>query len=362
MSRRVFALAALLACGSLAAVPVEDIPTPRPRGWVTDQAGLLDAGAEAAIDAVASSIHAQDEAELAVVTIGSTGGEDARAYATRLFNHWGIGHAERDNGTLLFVAIDDRAAELILGDGIDDDARVAIAESIMQGEIVPRFRAGDPQGAILAGVQGVASRIYAVDAGPADASFAPAAAGAPYEYAAAAPPASSSALDDPAVRQIGGALGGGGVLGALVFGFRRWWRHRSRSCDRCGAPMAMLDEARDDAHLEPAELKEESLASVDYDLWACSACPNVTKLRYGAWFSSYAKCTKCGAKTKSSAETTLVAATYDHGGRVRVDEHCEFCGYRHSFERSTPRKTRSSSSSSGFGGGSSSGRGSSGRW
>ena len=80
-------------------------------------------------------------------------------------------------------------------------------------------------------------------------------------------------------------------------------------------------------------------------------------------FTRYARCPKCNAVTKNSAETTLVAATYDMGGRVRVDEKCEFCGYENSFERSTPKRTRSSSSSSsGFSGGSSSGRGSSGRW
>jgi uncharacterized protein len=97
----------------------------------------------------------------------------------------------------------------------------------------------------------------------------------------------------------------------------------------------------------------------------------VLKLRYGTWFTSYARCPRCSAVTKSSTQTTLVAATYDHGGQVRVDEACAACEYRNSFVRSTPRKTRPSSSnrssfggSSGgrSGGGRSSGRGGGGGW
>ena len=348
------------------AIDVASIPTPRPDGWVADTAGLLDEAAVARINAIGDAVHARDGAEIAVVTVPTTGGADARRFATDLFNHWQIGHAERDNGVLVFVAIEDRAAELILGDGIDDDAQVAIADVIMQGVMVPRFREGDPAGALVAGTETVAMRLFGLDPGTL-ATLAPGSSATP--VAAAEPPredlaSSLSALaSDPEAQAIGLGVGGTGLLGGLVLGVRRYLRFRPRRCDRCGGQMTRLDETGDDAHLGPAELKEEQLRSVDYDLWACSACRHVEKLRYGAWFTSYAKCPQCRAVTKSSAETTLVAATYDHGGRVRVDEECQFCGYRNSFERATPKKTRSSSSSSsGFGGGSSSGRGSSGRW
>lgn len=363
--------ALLLACAAAGAITVEEIPSPRPQGWVSDVAGILDDGVEQRVDAIAEAVHARDGAELAVVTIRSTGGAEPRDFATRLFNHWGIGDADRDNGVLILVAIEDRAAELILGDGVDDDARVAIANDIMQRQMVPRFRDGDPGAAVVVGAQEVAARILGGEpaargtlAPTTPSVVAPAAPAVDTEASAASPSARSrSALDDPDVRALGLGLGGTGALGALVLGLRRYARYRPRRCDRCGAGMTLLDEGGDDAHLRPAELKEESLESVDYDVWACNGCRHAEKLRYGAWFTRYAKCPQCNAVTKASAETTLVAATYEHGGRVRVDEHCEFCAYRHSFERSTPKKTRSSSSSgSGFGGGSSSGRGSSGRW
>jgi uncharacterized protein len=358
MSRLAAFLVSMAAACGVGAIPVEQVPLPED-GVVSDQAQLLDAAAEARINEISAAAEARDGSELAVVTIASTDGADARAFATQLFNRWGIGDRERDNGVLVFVAIDDRAAELILGDGVDDDAQVAIADAIMQREMVPRFRGGDAQGAILAGAEAVAVRLLGAAPSPAGESSDAA------SWAPAPAPAESSSygpLDDPDVRNVGLGVAGAGGLGGLAFGVRRWLRRRPRRCDRCGSGMVRLDEARDDAHLSPAELKEESIESVDYDVWACQGCSGVTKLRYGAWFTRYAKCPKCGAKTKSDTTTTLVEATYSSGGRVRIDEHCEFCGYRHSYERTTPKKTRSSSSSSSFGGGSSSGRGSSGRW
>ena len=356
MSRVAAFLAAMALAASVGAIPVDQVPMPQD-GVVSDQAQLLDAAAEARINDISAAAEARDGSELAVVTIASTDGADARAFATQLFNRWGIGDNSRDNGVLIFVAIEDRAAELILGDGIDDDAQVAIADGIMQGEMVPRFRNGDAQGAILAGAEAAAVRLLGAAASPEGGST-DASSWAPTTVA----PASYGPLDDPDVRNLGLGAAGAGGLGGLAFAARRWLRRRPRRCDRCGSGMVRLDEARDDAHLSPAELKEESIESVDYDVWACQGCSGVTKLRYGAWFTRYAKCPKCGAKTKSDTTTTLVEATYSSGGRVRIDEHCEFCGYRNSYERTTPKKTRSSSSSSSFGGGSSSGRGSSGRW
>ena len=125
--------------------------------------------------------------------------------------------------------------------------------------------------------------------------------------------------------------------------------------------MQRLEESADDAHLQPAQRLEESLGSVDYDVWACSACTFVDTKRYGAWFTRYARCRQCQTVALEREQTTLVAATYSHGGRVRVDERCQHCGHHHTYERTTPRKTKPRSGS-GFSGGSSSGRGASGRW
>jgi uncharacterized membrane protein YgcG len=127
----------------------------------------LPAAAHAALEP-ASILSPRDGAEMAIVTVPTTAGAEHRDFATRLFNHWRIGHAVRNNGVLIFVAVQDRAAEIILGNGIDSDAHVAMSDRIMRDIMVPRFRHGDNAGAVLAGARACARDFFQV--GPPDAS------------------------------------------------------------------------------------------------------------------------------------------------------------------------------------------------
>jgi uncharacterized protein len=371
-------LLVLILVASLAAHAAATPQSPRPHSWVRDDAGMLAPAAEQHIDATIELARAQRSVELAVVTVADAGTDDTRRYATELFNAWGIGDPQRHDGVLIFIAREQRAAEIILGDGIDSDAEVATSQRIMDGVLVPHMRRGDPAGGLLATVEAVLQQIHGIAApavetggtamglqsGRADALDAAPSTAAPRSLRA---PEAASDADAPLDRLAKHPVtwGSGGLLALFgAFALRWWWRIRGRRCPRCHAAMQRLSETADDAHLQPAQRLEEQLGSVDYDVWACTACSFVDTRRYGAWFTRYARCEKCQTAALERNQTTVLAATYDHGGRVRVDEHCKHCDHRHSYERSTPRRTRSSSSggSSGFSGGRSSGRGASGRW
>lgn len=167
-----------------------------------------------------------------------------------------------------------------------------------------------------------------------------------------------------------------GGAGGIVFGLfmlRRWNRKRVRTCEHCKNPRQLLGDAAEDKHLNSSQMTEESVGSVDYDVWWCGRCDDVLVLRYGAIFSSYSTCPQCSARTRTSNTTTLSHATEYSTGLQQIDESCANCSYRNSYTRTTARIERSSSSSSSwsssssssgssFGGGSSSGGGSSGSW
>ena len=346
---------------SVGAVTVEQIPSPRPAGWVVDLTGTLPSETVASLNSLGDEVKSRTGAELAVVVIPTTGGAEPRGFATRLFNAWGIGEQSKDNGVLVFAALDDRAAEIILGNGVDDDARVRASEAIMQEVMVPRFREGDSAGAIRQGAHACADRILGMPAPqpetvprPVPVSPAP-----PQPLAYRPRPASSPQGDSWPLVVFG-------LLGAAGFG--GWFLTRPPRCPRCREAMTKLDEASDDAYLQPSEQLEERIGSVDHQVWNCPACGEQTRNRKVLFFSGYADCPKCSVRALRSTTTTLQQATYDHGGLVRVDEECASCSHTNSFTRSTARKqrpssrSRSSSHSSGFGGGRSSGRGSSGRW
>ena len=350
----------LLASSTAVAIPASEVAPPRV-GWVQDLTGTLRPEVIREITELGDEVSRAGVGQLGVAIVDSTDGASPRSYATQLFNRWGVGQADWNDGVLLFVAIEDRKAEIILGTGIDSDASVRQTDEIMSSIVVANFKRGDPNAAVLE-----ASRALAAFLRSGPTAHDPSGTGAtpvPYESQSEREYVSpvSSASDD--FLPMGAGVGLVGLAGG-GFALRRYLRRRPRKCKRCGQPRLLLDEVGDDQHLDEGQRSEERFKSVDYDVWYCVPCEDTLVLRYGRWFSGRTSCAKCRYKTALSKSQTLVAATYDHGGVVKVTETCGHCNHVRSFKRSTPRRQRSSSSSGGssFGGGSSSGRGSSGSW
>jgi len=360
------------------AVTVEQIPSPRPRSWVVDLTSTLPPETRQQIDLMGDAVKAQTGAEMAVVVVDTTEGVPSRDFATRLFNTWGIGERGKDNGLLVFAALADHKAEIVLGNGLDDAVRVQESQIIMQVEMVPRFRTGDPAGAILQGATACAKRILGADVEAQGISTSLPSPEAPHIPKPYVPPAPRPLVSPRPAPQGGPGdwlfLGGLGsilltALGLVLgFGIKSLLPPR---CRQCKQTMQKLSEDADDAHLERSEQTEERIGSVDYQIWICPACGEERKTRRSRFFSGYTTCPSCSAKTLQTNRTTIVAATYSYGGEVRVDSRCVSCSYTDSRIYSTPMLTRSSSSSSssnssssssGFSGGSSSGGGASGSW
>ncbi len=153
----------LFAAASAHPITVEDIPTPRPAGWSVDRTGRIPPATLKEIDRLGDEVKAKTGAELAVVVVGSLQGAASRDFAVRLFNTWGIGDPARNNGVLIFAALDDHKAEVVLGSGIDNAETRRTSDEIMQSEMVPRFRAGDPAAAVLIGAKEHARRVLGIE-------------------------------------------------------------------------------------------------------------------------------------------------------------------------------------------------------
>ncbi|HLL04153.1 MAG TPA: TPM domain-containing protein [Myxococcaceae bacterium] len=355
-----FALFAWLALAPVAlAVTVHEVPDVRPRSAVVDLTGTLSTGDKTLIDAAAE--RGRSGGELYVAVIDTTGGEPHRDYATRLFNQLRLDTGARNRGILLMAALNDRKAEIIIGDGYAGWA-TSETDRIMSDVVVAHFRRGDPAGAMVNGARALVDQVLLASGSAMRSSQSRSWSSSPGQPEGMGHQVKSAVGSHPL--PFWGGLGGVGLL--AFAGARRYLRNRPRACSRCSQQMVRLGEHADDAHLTSGERKEESLGSVDYDIWSCTSCRNTLKLRYGAFFTGYSKCTRCRAKTLDTDTTTLEHATEYSTGRARVDENCRHCDYHNSYTRTIPRKTRStsssSSSSSSRGGGSSSGRGSSGSW
>lgn len=195
---------------------LEQIPSPRPMGWVTDLTGTLPLQTVTELNRVGDQVQAQTGAEMAVVVVDSTDGAPAHGLAARLLAAWEIGEPRKGNGLLLLVAVHDGTTEIALGEGIRDASRMWASQAVLRMEMAPRFRRGDAAGAILQGAASCARRLLgaqvtvampAADPGVSIAARLP----------AADDPLPSTAVPDPqadmpAVSTASGAPGGLGLL------------------------------------------------------------------------------------------------------------------------------------------------------
>ncbi|HEV7784028.1 MAG TPA: TPM domain-containing protein [Thermoanaerobaculia bacterium] len=247
LSAAFFLVAAFVPAGARAAA-FDQIPSPRPTGWVTDLTGTLPLQTVAELNRVGDQVQAQTGAEMAVVVIGSTDGAPARDLAARLLTSWEIGETGKGNGLLLFVAVDDGATEIALGEGIRDAARLWESQAVLRMEMAPRFRRGDAVGAILQGAAACARRLLS-----AQVTVAMPAAGDPLPSPVVAGAPVSTA---PAVSTSSGAQGGLGLLlgiGLLCGGLLAAWGialkllHAAPRAHRRRMKLARLDPAVGDA-------------------------------------------------------------------------------------------------------------------
>lgn len=84
--------------------------------YVYDHAGVLADKTMEHIDAMNASLFAQTGAQIMVVTVSSTNGTDIVDYAANLGNQYGVGSAERNNGIVMVLALDDIAQNGLKGD------------------------------------------------------------------------------------------------------------------------------------------------------------------------------------------------------------------------------------------------------
>ena len=162
--RKLLSLIILVFLLAVLNAPAQDRIKIKARGWVNDYAGILNRNEKSIISAVAAELERATSAELAVVTIESLGATTIENYAVNLFEKWGIGKKNRDNGLLLLVALQEREVRIEVGYGLEGVITDGTSGQIIREKIVPAFRKGDFGGGLLAASATMAN-LVAKDAG-----------------------------------------------------------------------------------------------------------------------------------------------------------------------------------------------------
>ena len=153
-----FAMVSFLFAGRCVA---ED-PTklPQPTTYVSDFAGVIDAGSNQQIESLCRQVHMQTQAAIHVVTIKSLDGLTIEDFTTKLEDKWKVGSKGTDTGLVMVFAIKEHKRRIEVGyglEGILNDAKVGDIGRSM----VPQLQQGQYGPAILNGVQQIANVIAA---------------------------------------------------------------------------------------------------------------------------------------------------------------------------------------------------------
>lgn len=410
--------------GSAASPAWAAYPQARDR-FVNDFAGVLSPAEEQRLRGPLERLRSGHGIEAVVVTVPSyrtygTGDASIESFATGLFNAWGVGHRDRDDGAMVVLAVEDREVRIEVGEGWSRvyDGRFA---RIVSDRMIPRFKSGDLAGGLQAGVEALEEELVArhpvedlrtetsppprtVPAPPArprserpavPRARQPRVPATPVRPRASAPTRRPESGVNPTFRELfhlgflGSLVGLGFVLQALF--------HRLRyRCPECRGQMAPLTEEVEDRFLDAGQETEERIGSVGYDVLRCPSCQAMKVVARSRWFSPAQRCRECGYRTVTVTSRVLSSPTYDSSGLEELTYLCEHCRWTTTETRILPRLERpkeddsasfgslvgsrsrgsstsrsgSSSSSRGgssgggssFGGGRSSGGGASGKW
>ncbi len=290
----------------------DDVDFPAYTGYINDYVGLLDSNSKDNLETLAARIERDTGSEIAVVIVDSLQGITVEEYAVELFEEWGIGKKEEDNGILILICTEgepgERPLRIEVGYGLEGVITDLEAGNIINEIIVPNFSRGDFYTGLYNAIITIADQIYMEEG---------------------LEPLSSG--------------GGGGVASVTE---------------------------------NPVSSLTGFLSGFPTTCMCCFPIPLIIIIIIVLVNFFRRRCPSCRKFSLKIKSTILKAATYTAAGKKLVERVCSNCGYSDKKEVTIPRKSRTSywaggssgggissgGGFGGFGGGSSGGGGASGGW
>jgi len=157
-------LAVVLLCGALPPAARAQQTLPRPRNHVEDRAGVLDPTSERRIDGYLTELEQKTGAQIILLTLDTTGGEDIFGFAMRHAETWKLGQKGQDNGLLITVAVKDRKYQILTGYGLEGSLPDAWLHLVREQYFVPNFKNNDFAAGLEQGTLAIVNKV-AADAG-----------------------------------------------------------------------------------------------------------------------------------------------------------------------------------------------------
>src|ERR1051325_6230724 len=140
---------------SLVASAAEVVP-PKPARYFNDYAHVVSPATAAELNQRLEQFERDTSSQIVVAVYPKMESESSiEDYTVRVAQSWGVGQKEKSNGAVLFVFVQDRKMYIQIGHGLEGALPDALATRIIETEITPRFRNGDFDGGLRAGVAAI---------------------------------------------------------------------------------------------------------------------------------------------------------------------------------------------------------------
>ena len=429
LMRSTLTIMAIVAVGLIArAQNPSTLPNPNEadaNAYVSDPSGLLSEHAESELNHQLAALRESTTCEVAVAIVGNLDGMTIEDYSHTLFEHWGVGKSDKNNGVLFVICPSERQSRIEVGSGAEGVLTDIACAKIIRSKVVPAMKDDNLSQAVYGVVSALSTaltdpeaaaelrsskedttveRIKALD-GKMFWNFVQVVICCVFIFALAMFVADLviTRRRDNYRRAMAWrshmntywlcallSLGAAFPIALIAFMLYRRARNVKEICDTCGTPMTKLSEEEDNAYLSPSQDFEEKIGSVDYDVWLCPNCGTVERFPYVERQLKYQKCPDCDTIAMNLVMDKVVdppTATHEgHGERLY---QCQFCRHTRRESYVIPKKTDDSAAAAaviggallgslgrrsgggggdgfggggGFGGGHSSGGGASGSW
>ena len=144
----------VLAC-CLRTFAAEVIP-PSPSQYFNDYAKAVSASTASQLNQTLEDFERQSSEQIVVAVFPKMQSDSSiEDYTIRVFRSWAVGQKSKNNGAALFVFVQDHKMFLQVGYGLEGVLPDALCKRIIDEQISPRFKAGDFDGGLTAGVQSI---------------------------------------------------------------------------------------------------------------------------------------------------------------------------------------------------------------
>lgn len=145
-------IVALIAAGAVSGHGAEVIP-PKPAGYFNDYAGVVSQSTVLRFNEQLAQFERETSNQVVVAVFRKMQTDsDIADYTQRVAQKWAVGQADKRNGAVLFVFIEDRKMYIQTGYGLEGVLPDVTAFDITERHIKPRFKQQDYEGGLATGI------------------------------------------------------------------------------------------------------------------------------------------------------------------------------------------------------------------